>query len=183
MTLLPIGRTRRLRDESVHRAGRSSHLGAGSAGEVAAGMLALARSCLHTSRVGFAYVGFLDATGTALKGFSQWFAWRARSDRANAVSLVHYLSARGVAYEPPDGYDAEPVKELTDAASQRDAQTSPFIWSVLEASAGAGRGVDGSLVLALVRRLRGLDGGSDGLLHARRLIGPHRVDLLPQVVP
>ena len=83
-------------------------------GDVATAALTLAHSILHSSRISFAYAALLDGSSTSLKGFVQWFSWRARSDRANAATLAHYLSARGVLWTPPPApYDALPVRVLS----------------------------------------------------------------------
>lgn len=76
-----------------------------------AAAVALVHSTLLSSRMGFGFATALDRTATALKGFEQWHAWRSRSDRANAMSLVHYLAARGVLVRPPaEPYDAAAVR-------------------------------------------------------------------------
>lgn len=90
-------------------------------GESAAAAVALVHSLVHSSRVAFAFANRLDASSTALKGFEQWFSWRSRSDRANAMSLLHYVSARGLVFAPPsEPYDASPVHELTSAEHVTD---------------------------------------------------------------
>ena len=73
---------------------------------VADGGRALAYSMLHHSRIALAFAHYLDGTPTSLKGFEQWFNWRAKSERVNAMTLLHYLSgARGVdPYRSPTRY-------------------------------------------------------------------------------
>ena len=54
----------------------------------------------------------------SLKGFEQWFSWRSRSDRANLITLLHFLAARHVGFEAPAAYDARPVAVLDDTARE-----------------------------------------------------------------
>ena len=63
------------------------------AGAVAAAARELVHATFQSSRTCFAFAQLLDRS--SLKGFEQWFSWRARSDVANAVTMAHYLSARG----------------------------------------------------------------------------------------
>ena len=58
----------------------------------------LVQQTLTTSRTYFAFSGLCDSV--ALKGFSQWFRWRSRSDLANAMTATHYLSQRRSGFVP-----------------------------------------------------------------------------------
>eukprot|EP00211_Chloroparvula_japonica_P001995 CAMPEP_0119125302 /NCGR_PEP_ID=MMETSP1310-20130426/4625_1 /TAXON_ID=464262 /ORGANISM="Genus nov. species nov., Strain RCC2339" /LENGTH=429 /DNA_ID=CAMNT_0007115353 /DNA_START=184 /DNA_END=1473 /DNA_ORIENTATION=+ len=102
--------------------------------KVAAAARQMVQNTLQSSRVYFAFANALDRTESSEKGYTQWFEWRARSDLVNAVTMIHYLASRSVAYEAGT-YDVAPVRLV--APAEPDPQLLMRSCLILESSKAA----------------------------------------------
>ena len=121
------------------------------AGAVAAAARELVHATFQSSRTCFAFAQLLDRS--SLKGFEQWFSWRARSDVANAVTMAHYLSARGaVVTAPRAAHDASAVRALEARRMQ--------------AGSDQGLAVDGGLAMQLAQEQEQRKAAAIGALYS-----------------